>query len=102
MYQTGSPYISVDKVPFPMLHTTEVALDEKLNPMMLPFVILLHAEIERSNTACPETSLFIKEEDAEPQQEERWMVPSPPESWPNKFRRSFRELLSALSGSIPL
>ena len=73
-----------------------------LNPMMLPFVILLHAEIERSNTACPETSLFIKEEDADPQQEERWMVPSPPERSPNKFRRSLRELLSALPGSISL
>ena len=70
--------------------------------MMLPFVILLHAEIERSNTACPETSLFIKEEDADPQQEERWMVPSPPERSPNKFRRSLRELLSALPGSISL
>ena len=30
MYQTASPYISVDRVPVPMLHSTESAADEKL------------------------------------------------------------------------
>ena len=29
MYQTASPYISVDRVPVPMLHSTESAADEK-------------------------------------------------------------------------